>query len=1345
MHLKRIFLSAIIVMLFVTASSLGATGTWTGKVSSEFGDPNNWSPMIDVYDSQADSLTIGKPTPYGPICYYGSDIRPNSFNILAGADFTMIGGELLPYGNNTFNGNVKILNGEINSRGYLYIGNGNVGTVTVNGGTLTSKYTMYIGRNSGGVGKLKVLKGIVLFSGTPNISYNGGTGRIYIEEGGYCYISGNYVSWFENKVSTGVVRTEADSEIVIDYQPVMARTRITAEKIKGATLPSPWNGTEDTDITTLSWRPGTNAIQSRVYFGTDEESLNYMGSTTAGSMSAPALSDQTTYYWRVDTVKQSQTITGQVWSFTQAAELKPRLMEKLDRAVLAVRTGSGNYIGWRLFGTDPEDIAFNVYRGSTKLNSSPITDSTNFLDTSGTPTDVYSIRAIIDNAEQTGSKTVSVKSDYYFDIPLEQIPGDTDWSYTANDAAVGDLDGDGEYEVVIKRFSALTKDTTEHPVIEAYRMDGTFMWRINLGPNYLSGEDVDINPIVYDLDSDGFAEVALRTCEGLTDGEGNYTGDTDGDGIVDYRGYSGSNYIDAGPEFLSIFDGKTGKELAKTDYIARDALSQWGDNYGHRADKFHMTPMYLDGHKPSLVICRGIYGLTKMQAYNWRNGRLEKLWKFTSEEWAGFDSQGNHNFTVGDVDGDGKDEIVYGGMCVDHDGTGLYTTGYGHGDAIHMSDMDPEHPGLEVWRCIETSAGGATLTDAGTGQVLIDHYAEGDTGRCCAAHVDSNYKGYQVWSYAADGTYNADGTELTTIRVDNQNFLLYWDADLQRELLDATGSSGANPILNKWNGNGVIRLLSFYSIPSSYSTASNNWTKGNPCISGDLFGDWREEVIYRSSDNKALRIFTTTQVTNHRLYTLLHDPQYRLAIAWQCCGYNQPPHPGFYIGAGMDKPPVPNIEMTEKPKEGLLREYWLSVPGTDISDLTGLEDYPNRPTGSDIVWRAESPAGWSDYYGIRLRGYVKPETSGEYTFWICGDDHCQLFLSSDALAENAAAIASVSGWTNAYEWDKYASQKSQTVRLQAGHKYYIEALMKEGAGGDNLAVGWQLDGTDNPKVIEGGNLRPWEFPVTADATGDVQINTADFAEQAKVWKDDDCEIDIGLDLNGDCTVDTDDLSILAENWLEPGGLQAYFTFEEGSGTVAEDLSGYGRDGILENGTEWTSQDSQRALKFDGKDDFVEIYNFEGVTGTVGRTCAAKIKTDSNGDIMGWGSGAGAGTKWRIAVSSGYLSVQMHGSCIANATSTLIDDGIWHHIAVTMPDNGSVGDVKLYVDGSEENVNYVNPTVRIDTAADNNVSIGVYEYEGTGLGYFKGDIDEVRIYEGQLTAEQIRSVYHNLYK
>ena len=607
-----------------------------------------------------------------------------------------------------------------------------------------------------------------------------------------------------------------------------------------------------------------------------------------------------------------------------------REMENLGRGVIATYRSYPSplvYVGWRMLGTEPNDVGYNVYRDNIKLNATPITSSCNFLDNNGSANSTYSVAAVINGAEQERSEPVGTWGSSYLGsgafMGCQEIPLKARDGYQANDASVGDLDGDGEYELVIKRLYATDNTTaattTHYHYIEAYEIDGTLLWAINLGPNNIFPVNgVEINPIVYDFDGDGRAEVVLRTTDGAIDGQGKVIGSA----TADYRSSavdnSGLMWMTQGDEFISVFDGTTGAEIARSNYIERDPITQWGydsnlSRNAHRADKCMMTPAYLDGKTPSLVICRGIYEKIAMEAWSFRNGTLSKQWTFSSDNWPGYAQQGNHNMTVGDVDGDGNDEIVYASMCVDDDGSGLYTTGLGHGDALHMSDMIPSRPGLEVFAVHEHDGYGSTLRDAGTGEILWQYEAAGDTGRGCAAHIDSDYPGYQMWSVGTEGkTYDATTKDMVSTSQPNWgNFLIWWDADLQREILDTAGSSGS-PIIDKWDSvnNSGYRLISLYNYPSAYASTTINGTKSNPCISGDLFGDWREEAIYPSSDHTKLYIFSTCNMADNRIYTLMHDSQYRTAIAWQCNQYNQPPHPSFYIGAGMDTPPKPDIVLT---------------------------------------------------------------------------------------------------------------------------------------------------------------------------------------------------------------------------------------------------------------------------------------------------------------------------------------------------------------------------------------------------------------------------------------------------
>nr|WP_236642077.1 MULTISPECIES: rhamnogalacturonan lyase [unclassified Paenibacillus] len=581
-------------------------------------------------------------------------------------------------------------------------------------------------------------------------------------------------------------------------------------------------------------------------------------------------------------------------------------MEFLDRGVVAVKTGTGVFVSWRLLGTEGSNVSFNVYRDGTKVNASPITNSTNLQDASGTSSSKYTVRAVVGGTEQTASAAASVWGNNYLSVPLSVPAGGTTpdgvaYTYSANDASAGDLDGDGEYELIVKWDPSNSKDNSQsgytgEVFIDAYKLNGTRLWRISLGKNIRAGAHYT-QFMVYDLDGDGKAEVAMKTADGSKDG----TGVVIGDASKDYRKSSG--YVLSGPEFLTIFNGQTGKALSTVNYEpARGNVSDWGDNYGNRVDRFLAAIAYLDGERPSLVMARGYYTRTVLVAYNWRDGQLTKQWTFDSNTSgnSGYAGQGNHNLSVADVDGDGKDEIVYGAMAVDDNGKGLYTTGLHHGDAMHLSDLDPDRAGLEVFQVHETpSNAGVEFRDARTGQLIWGIPTTKDIGRGMAADIDPRYKGAEVW--ADGGLYTAKGQKIGTTLPSSTNFGIWWDGDLLRELLDSNR-------IDKWDyaNSKTVNLL------TASGVSSNNGTKSTPNLQADLFGDWREEVIWRTNDSSALRIYTTTAVTDKRIYTLMHDPVYRLGVAWQNVAYNQPPHTGFYLGDGMSTPPVPNIRYAGK-------------------------------------------------------------------------------------------------------------------------------------------------------------------------------------------------------------------------------------------------------------------------------------------------------------------------------------------------------------------------------------------------------------------------------------------------
>ncbi|NID10027.1 rhamnogalacturonan lyase [Fibrivirga algicola] len=601
------------------------------------------------------------------------------------------------------------------------------------------------------------------------------------------------------------------------------------------------------------------------------------------------------------------------------ATLAQRQMERLNRGVVAVRTSAEEvYVGWRLFGTDPADIAFNVYRGKTRVNVSPITGATNLIDrTSASGT--YTVRAVVNGKEQAASEVATVWAKNYLSIPIQApASGATTagqaYSYVANDCSVGDLDGNGDYEIVVKWDPSNAQDNSRPGVtgnvyLDVYKLNGTRLWRIDLGRNIRAGAHYT-QFMVYDLDSDGKAEIACRTADGTIDGKGKVIGDAS----ADHRNEKG--FVLKGPEFLTIFNGQTGAAMASTTFLPqRDPVggdnptdeqmrTTWGDANGNRIDRFISTVAYLDGQRPSLVMGRGYYTRLVRVAWDWRNGKLTQRWLFDSDsspENRAYRSQGNHQLTTGDVDGDGKDEVINGSSVIDDDGKGLYANGLGHGDALHMSDMDPDRPGQEVWQCHESPRSygdyGLEFRDAKTGQPLWGVPGTGDIGRSLAADIDPTHKGYECWG-ATGGLYDCKGQQIGT-KKPPVNFAIWWDGDLSRELLDGPRVSKWDPATNMNN-----RLFSAADMADG---VSNNSTKANPGVTADLLGDWREEIVYRNSTSTELLLFTTTDLTTTRLFTLMHDAQYRVAVAHQNSAYNQPPHPSFYLGTDMVMPPPPNI------------------------------------------------------------------------------------------------------------------------------------------------------------------------------------------------------------------------------------------------------------------------------------------------------------------------------------------------------------------------------------------------------------------------------------------------------
>lgn len=589
-----------------------------------------------------------------------------------------------------------------------------------------------------------------------------------------------------------------------------------------------------------------------------------------------------------------------------------RRMENLGRGLVASKISNGVYVNWRIPAQEWRNVSYNLYRDGAKINASPITGASNFVDASGTLTSKYKVAAVVNGLEQPAGAEVSVLPNPWIDIDLKPIPkisgvDDKYYKYTSNDIVTGDLDGDGEYDFIVKRYnnqhdSADPYGNKYYTLFDAYKSDGTFMWRIDVGPNLISHEE--INALVYDFDGDGKAEVVMRTSEGTVDGIGNVIPDLGNamgqpypDGKTNYRDglqMNNSWFEYSGPEYLSLFDGETGVMLDRIDHIARQPVAQWGGSgmnaaqLAHRATKYHYGAPYLDGVKPSVLITRGIYDRIKMEAYDVAGKKFVKRWAkgFDSSDYPGYAGQGNHNYSIADVDNDGRDEIIYASMTVDDDGKGLYTTGLGHGDALHVSDLDPFRKGLEVFACHENSPyWGTTFRAAESGAILHNYIHGSDCGRCMAANVSNKYKGAEL-NPTTQG--NSVGGSV--------NFRIYWDGDLLEELVDHNNFSTAT-------GKGVGKVQKYNDATSTWSDVlvttgyySNNYTKGTPSLQADIIGDWREELIFKSDDESRIRIYFSTHPTAHRIYTLMHDMQYRQAIAWQMCGYNQPPHTSFFLG-----------------------------------------------------------------------------------------------------------------------------------------------------------------------------------------------------------------------------------------------------------------------------------------------------------------------------------------------------------------------------------------------------------------------------------------------------------------
>lgn len=615
--------------------------------------------------------------------------------------------------------------------------------------------------------------------------------------------------------------------------------------------------------------------------------------------------------------------TAETQKLIDAKPQMTRPMENLTRGVVAFKSGKTVMITWRWLGTESANTTYNVYRNGEKLTTTP-TPKTMYYDASPEAGATYQIAAVTDGKEGEKSEPVSVWEDNSLTIPIQKPDGDTvegeAYTYTPGDASVGDLDGDGEYEIVLKWDPSNAKDAastgfTGKCIIDAYEMDGTRLWRIDMGPNIRAGAH-DTQFMVYDYDGDGKAEVAMRTADGTVAGDGTVIGDAKKNWAVLNDGKNLQ-----GPLYMTVFEGATGKVLDTTDYDPQTGdLAVWGDTYGNRSERYLATVGYVDGATPSVIFGRGYYsgdggkGRTVIASFHFKDGKIVKDWTFDTEKEGngGYIAQGNHSMIAADVDFDGYDEVIYGALVVDHDGKALYSTGLGHGDAQHTSDLIPNRPGLETFSVHEHKDAkySVEMRDARTGEFILGiPCLNSDIGRGVSDDIDPDHYGAESW--AAGNMFDSEGTVIAEGQSVPENFLIYWDGDLGREVQDNINIGKWNPKKNKSD---VI-------FTASGCTAVNG-TKSTPSLTADLFGDWREEAVYPTKDGTALKIFTTDIPTGYKVPTLMHNSLYRQYIATQNVTYNQPAHLSYYLGFDTEKVPVPEITVDGTANPDLDKKSW---------------------------------------------------------------------------------------------------------------------------------------------------------------------------------------------------------------------------------------------------------------------------------------------------------------------------------------------------------------------------------------------------------------------------------------
>ena len=728
--------------------------------------------------------------------------------------------------------------------------------------------------------------------------------------------------------------------------------------------------------------------------------------------------------------------------------------DNLGRGVLAVKSGNGVFVSWRSLPSDDPRLSFDIYRDGTKINEKPLTRMTNFTDPEGTVDSHYTIKAILDGEEKETASANNVWASDFMKIHLDRPEGGTspaggakeqrEYTYTPDDVSVGDVDGDGEFEFIVKWFPTNAADNshtryTGNTIIDCYKLDGTKLWRIDLGHNIRSGNHYT-QFMVYDFDGDGKAELMCKTAPGTIDGIGNPVLMGTAKVTDDYRKSDGT--VMSGPEYLTVFNGQTGEAINTITYNPLRSIrthdktsSGWGDNYGNRCERYLAGVAYLDGEKPSAIFVRGYYTASYVWAVDFDGEKLKPRWLHKSEQFGdnSIYGQGTHSLSVADLDADGFDEIIIGSGAIDHDGKFLHTTGGGHGDALHVGDFILENEGLEIFMPHEDTSGrwATTLRDGRTGEILFSQPNPGkDIGRGLIANVSSKFSGSEYWSTLDNNVMNS-GKAVSTKRP-SINFRIYWDGDLLDELLDGTTITKPN--------NELTSISTLKALGSTSNASSCNSTKATPNLQADIFGDWREEVIMHDGSTQSdLIIFTTTIPSEYKVPCLMTDRQYREAIAWQNVAYNQPPHISYDLESRYDVRPRITISNGSLEQTRILGDAIDDIVFT-VTHATGAE-VTGLPDGVSFTFNEEEKTGVIS--GI-------PSEEGDWTYTISttgSEDGEETSLTGHILVKyvDKDAISAYYSFDVIGESSVANDYKSGVVADITGGEVYPVAGVKNGA------------------------------------------------------------------------------------------------------------------------------------------------------------------------------------------------------------------------------------------------------------------------------------------------------------